>query len=397
MAPRPSVAPIGRLDSKRERLGLPSVCLWVVLLVYEQEDCKWKMYMELDGDDIAVTYIKDVSFNTNRPDVDVLKMTKPPFVMDKWILGMDQKQTVDCVINYENDVKSPRSTRYTHQVTPAAAAGDEIKGVELVVGTLNPGTGWSADLRSRSNSDVDPRWMQQLRSKQVRNQLAQEPQVAVETPGHARNLPRFLSAYGDEASTYAAAVRRSPNRGDGCPWSGGDSRGPSPTAGLAPGLRSLHLGSRGSSPSSTVSESTWERERDPRRRLSAGAVHEYRRQTGYGGWRGGAGERRGEGQAGAGGVAKAGRQRSNSYTQARTQKAIPGIQSVMEAFEKEREEGKAGEGGWTKVGRPKRTARPEEKQVRGRGKRGGGGRGGGGGGGGGVRGGGGRGGGRTLS
>ena len=34
------------------------------------------MYMELDGDDIAVTYIKDVSFNTNRPDVDVLKMTK---------------------------------------------------------------------------------------------------------------------------------------------------------------------------------------------------------------------------------------------------------------------------------------------------------------------------------
>ena len=40
------------------------------------QDCKWKMYMELDGDDIAVTYIKDVSFNTNRPDVDVLKMTK---------------------------------------------------------------------------------------------------------------------------------------------------------------------------------------------------------------------------------------------------------------------------------------------------------------------------------
>ena len=26
---------------------------------------------------------------------------QPPFVMDKWILGMDQKQTVDYVINYE--------------------------------------------------------------------------------------------------------------------------------------------------------------------------------------------------------------------------------------------------------------------------------------------------------
>ena len=55
----------------------------------------------------------------------------------------------------QNDVKSPRSTRYTHQVTPAAAA-DEIKGVELVVGTLNPGTGGSADPRSRSNSGEDP-------------------------------------------------------------------------------------------------------------------------------------------------------------------------------------------------------------------------------------------------
>lgn len=34
------------------------------------------MYMELDGDEVAVTYIKDVTFNANRQDVDVLKMTK---------------------------------------------------------------------------------------------------------------------------------------------------------------------------------------------------------------------------------------------------------------------------------------------------------------------------------
>lgn len=32
--------------------------------------------MELDGDDVAVTYIKDVIFNTNQPNVDVLRMTK---------------------------------------------------------------------------------------------------------------------------------------------------------------------------------------------------------------------------------------------------------------------------------------------------------------------------------
>ena len=32
--------------------------------------------MELDGDDVAVTYIKDVVFNANQQDVDVLRMTK---------------------------------------------------------------------------------------------------------------------------------------------------------------------------------------------------------------------------------------------------------------------------------------------------------------------------------
>ena len=42
----------------------------------EKEESPTDATVELDGDDIAVTYIKDVSFNTNRPDVDVLKMTK---------------------------------------------------------------------------------------------------------------------------------------------------------------------------------------------------------------------------------------------------------------------------------------------------------------------------------
>lgn len=34
------------------------------------------MYLELDGDEIAVTYIKDVTFNANRKDVEVMRMTK---------------------------------------------------------------------------------------------------------------------------------------------------------------------------------------------------------------------------------------------------------------------------------------------------------------------------------
>lgn len=34
--------------------------------------------MELDGDEVAITYIKDVIFNANRQDVEILRMTKVP-------------------------------------------------------------------------------------------------------------------------------------------------------------------------------------------------------------------------------------------------------------------------------------------------------------------------------
>lgn len=90
------------------------------------KDCKWKMYIELDGDEIAITYIKDVVFNANRADVEALRMTKvlelhvfgfradrsdswwayvfalqPPFVMDKWITGIQPNQRVDYTVTYE--------------------------------------------------------------------------------------------------------------------------------------------------------------------------------------------------------------------------------------------------------------------------------------------------------
>lgn len=50
--------------------------LWNFVLSFHYQDCKWKMYMEMDGDDIAVAYIKDVTFNTNLTDAEILKMTK---------------------------------------------------------------------------------------------------------------------------------------------------------------------------------------------------------------------------------------------------------------------------------------------------------------------------------
>ena len=56
-------------------IPVKSECSRPTLSVFFQ-DCKWKMYMELDGDDVAVTYIKDVIFNANRQDVEILRMTK---------------------------------------------------------------------------------------------------------------------------------------------------------------------------------------------------------------------------------------------------------------------------------------------------------------------------------
>lgn len=342
-----------------------------------KSDCKWKMYMELDGDEVAVTYIKDVTFNANRPDVEILKMTKPPFVMEKWIVGTQDDQSVDCIVNYENDVKSPRSTRHSHGLRWSLGGGkNESKMVELFIETSSFSSDW--DPRSVSNPDIDPRWMYHLRLRQMMNQSLQQPTGSSTSSSSSANhsLPRFLSAYGDQASSYAAAVRRSPNRSGRLHWSG--SRTPSPpTAGLTPKLLSLHLGSKGSSPSSTISESASERERE--RPLSAGAAHNCRQQGFFGtfGGRGRGDGRRASTQArtgynpnrGSRVSPQTGRPRSNSYTHHNNPQR-PSILSIVENPNAEREGAKAGDGEWIKVGRQKRSPRQEDKQVRGRPKRG---------------------------
>lgn len=236
--------------------------------------------------------------------------------------------------------------------------------------------------------DIDPKWMYNVRLKQMIAQKSQ-PTTAAHTAfmsSDARTLPQFLSAHERHVSSYAAAVRRSPNRVNSSHWA--DSRSSSPTASLSAKLSTLYLGSKGSSPSSTTSESTSDRERP----LSAGAVHNYRRNSNTGntftvggvqGW----GH---TGSSGRGGHAhnKGGktprhpwRPPSNSYNarpQSRTP-SIPGLLSVTQNASEEKEGGKSSDGGWIKVERHKRLPRQDNKQVRGRPRRGGrGGRGGGG-------------------
>uniref|UniRef100_A0A665WWX5 Mitogen-activated protein kinase kinase kinase 20 n=1 Tax=Echeneis naucrates TaxID=173247 RepID=A0A665WWX5_ECHNA len=349
-----------------------------------KSDCKWKMYMELDGDDVAVTYIKDVIFNTNLQGTEVLRLTKPPFVMDKWIIGIQENQKVDYIVNYENDVMSPKSTRHSFLMTWSLSGGqDQIKNVELVIETTPVNNDWN--ITDRFNSDIDPTWMYKVRLKQ---RMAQELQQPTAAPLSSRNLPQFLSAHESQSFSYAAAVRRSPNRIGASPRV--DSQSSSPTAGLSAKLSLFHLGSKGSSPSSTTSESTSERERE--RPLSAGAVYNQRRNSYFGSTLT-AGRERGRGHAWTNTreynchskTSKTSRQsarpRSNSYsaTSQNRPHMIPGMLSVAEKPSEDKEGTKSSEGGWIKVERQKRSPRHDNKQVRGRQRRGGrGGRGGGG-------------------
>lgn len=215
------------------------------------------------------------------------------------------------------------------------------------------------------------------------------------TTSDAATLPQFLSAHERQVCSYASAVRRSPNRSHSSPWA--DSRCSSPSASLSAKLSPLHLGSKGSSPSSTTSESASERERD--RPQSAGAVYDYRKNNYFGNaWHSPAGGGRGRGHAWTGSRdnyihskssktwRQPGRQRSHSSSVAPQSRPpmIPGILSVTESLSEEKEGAKASDGGWIKVERQKRLPRQDNKQVRGRQRKGsrGGGRGGGGAGGG---------------
>uniref|UniRef100_A0A8D3DRF2 Mitogen-activated protein kinase kinase kinase MLT n=1 Tax=Scophthalmus maximus TaxID=52904 RepID=A0A8D3DRF2_SCOMX len=345
-----------------------------------KSDCKWKMYMELDGDDVAVTYIKDVIFNANQQDAEVLRMTKPPFVMDKWIVGIKQNQRVDYIVNYENDVKSPKCTRHSFLVTWSVSGGqDEIKTVELVIETAPVNI--DCNPRDRSSFDIDPIWMYNVRLRQMISQKSPQRTTArpAFTSSDARTLPQFLSAHESQESSYAAAVRRSPNRLQVSRWI--DSRSSSPTASLSAKLSSLHLGSKGSSPSSTTSESTSERERE--RPLSAGVVHDHSRSYHFGSTLTvGTVQTRGHSGTNTRGYVhnktsktshQPGRPRSNSYsvTSLNRPPMIPGIVSVTENPSEDKEGAKASDGGWIKVERQKRLPRQDNKQVRGRQRRGG--------------------------
>nr|XP_060477669.1 mitogen-activated protein kinase kinase kinase 20 isoform X1 [Panthera onca] len=220
------------------------------------QDCKWKMYMEMDGDEIAITYIKDVTFNTNLPDAEILKMTKPPFVMEKWNVGIMENQTVECTVTYESDVRAPKSTKHVHSIQwSRMKPQDEVKAVQLAIQTLLPNLEGSS--RSRSDSSADRQWLDTLRMRQIASDTSLQRSQSNPILGS-----QFFSYFNDQDS-YAAAVRRTQvpiKYQQITPIN--QSRSSSPTQyGLTKNFSSLHLNSRDSGFSSLPSDNSLERGR----------------------------------------------------------------------------------------------------------------------------------------
>ncbi|XP_077607238.1 mitogen-activated protein kinase kinase kinase 20 isoform X1 [Crocuta crocuta] len=220
------------------------------------QDCKWKMYMEMDGDEIAITYIKDVTFNTNLPDAEILKMTKPPFVMEKWNVGIMENQTVECTVTYESDVRAAKSTKHVHSIQwNRTKPQDEVKAVQLAIQTLLPNLEGSS--RSRSDSSADRQWLDTLRMRQIVSDTSLQRSQSNPILG-SQFFPYF-----NNQDSYAAAVRRTQvpiKYQQITPIN--QSRSSSPTQyGLTKNFSSLHLNSRDSGFSSLPSDNSLERGR----------------------------------------------------------------------------------------------------------------------------------------
>ncbi|NXW59030.1 M3K20 kinase, partial [Eurystomus gularis] len=220
------------------------------------KDCKWKMYMEMDGDEIAITYIKDVTFNTNLPDVEILKMTKPPFVMEKWIVGIEEHQSVECVVTYESDVRAPKTTRHIQAICwSKVKAQDEVETVQLMIQTSLPNS--EGNSRSRSDSGIDSQWMQTLRMHQISKAVS----LQHGHPHSPTTVTHYLP-YLHSQDSYAAAVRRTRVPMSYQLTSISHSRNSSPLShSFIRNLSNLHLNSKGSSTSSTASDTPSERDR----------------------------------------------------------------------------------------------------------------------------------------
>ncbi|XP_060683285.1 mitogen-activated protein kinase kinase kinase 20-like isoform X1 [Hemiscyllium ocellatum] len=228
------------------------------------QDSKWKMYVEVDGDSVALTYIKDVTFNANRQDTDIIKITKPPYLMEKWIVGISENQIVECIVNYENDVKTPKTTKHNHTIT-LSSANVEMKEVVLVIQAMPTNT--ENKFQSKCQLNVRQQWFDTLKLRRTSTGDSSQYSAILppnQTASTSITQSQLFNLFANQ-DTYAAVVRRmqSPSRYHiATPLTQSrQSSSPLPTTPvLCSRLSTVHLSSEGSSLSSTTSNSILERD-----------------------------------------------------------------------------------------------------------------------------------------
>ncbi|XP_059503200.1 mitogen-activated protein kinase kinase kinase 20-like isoform X2 [Stegostoma tigrinum] len=211
------------------------------------QDSKWKMYVEVDGDNVALTYIKDVTFNANRQDTDIIKITK-------------------------NDVKTPKTTKHNHTIT-LNAANTEMKEVVLVIQAMP--TNAENKFQSKCQSTVRQQWFDTLKLRKI--SAGDSSQYSAILPPNQNTSSSItqsqLFTLFASQDTYAAVVRRmqSPSscRITTPLTQSRQSSSPLPTMPvLCSHISTVHLNSEGSSLSSTTSNSILERDQTTSRQSS---------------------------------------------------------------------------------------------------------------------------------
>lgn len=146
-------------------------------------DHKWKVYVEVDGEEVALSSIKEVQLITTEEE---LTFTQPPYVMNTWKIAGDNNSPifVDCVVSYDNHIKKPKTTKHTHEVLIKEGGSVLQKTIELVmkqsaVVSCLPDDGYSTSSPSMSSSSHRITSSTRLSSSSIK---LESPGLVDETP-----------------------------------------------------------------------------------------------------------------------------------------------------------------------------------------------------------------------
>ncbi|XP_013398993.1 mitogen-activated protein kinase kinase kinase 20 [Lingula anatina] len=136
--------PLAKVQSPSNKTNAVNKTLTLTLLLgchlrqgANQQEHKWKLYLEYDTEDeddvTLVTCIRDVIFTSSGAAFTTVKLTQPPYIMEKWQIGSELPITVDCIVTFEPKIKQPRSVKLSYIIDPQSSSKVEQKTVLLTL------------------------------------------------------------------------------------------------------------------------------------------------------------------------------------------------------------------------------------------------------------------------